>query len=1021
MTKMKKLIFLFLSVLLTSMSIAQTRLTGRVTDADDYPIVGASIVVKGTTNGTITDVDGNFTLKSDQNEGVIVFSFLGMTTIEKSFNNSQDFQIRMQDEFTTLNDVVVIGYGTSKKGDLTNVVSSATNMEQISSRPVSNTESFLQGNIAGVTVVNQGGDPTSMPKITVRGMGTINMDSENVLWIVDGMPYDGGTINPNDIESIDVLKDASAAAIYGAQAGSGVVVVTTKSGKKGKLSVDVDAFTGIQNATNLPTPLNAEQQSWAYNTAADNSGMDRYDAHNASLNPWGAVTRTNWMDEIFRTASVNNLNARIYGGSEKVTYSASANYQNKEGLLLATSSERLGMRIKTDFHLSDRITIGQNMYVTHEEAIGANTSSGYSGVIINAMYMPSAAPVYDDEGNFHGVAPEDSDYAGAYGDVYNPVALLLRPTTKNPVTNINANVYGQWEILDGLQYKSAFAITQNKSDYKSFQPKRPENGRPSEMNYLYQSWSNRNKWVWDNQISYTKDFGDHHIDLTGVYSSQLAKYEYNYIAASDFAREEDWYQYLANAGQIDDYSSDAYEDALTSLIGRLRYDFNGKYFVTASVRRDASSRLYSDNNSDIFPAVSGGWKLSEESFMKDVSWINMLKLRGSWGKIGNINSAYYYSYNVPMSSQDPTMGDGDAQKVQGYYVQKNSNTDLTWETSESTDFGIDASFLKGKIEFTADYFVKQTKDMIMETEVDSHSGISDGADVNGGMVENKGIELSLTYKGKIGDFQYSVNGNVSSVKNTLKNLKNFNTEYIAHDDNIRGTLYPYRSKVGEELYSYYLISSAGTFKSQEEINNYTYEGNLIQPDAQPGDLKFIDQNNDGTIDNEDRTFKGNAFPDFTYGINLSGKYKDFDISMVFQGVSGSKIFNGMKFTTYNAAQQGYNLDNRVLKAWSEENSNSNIPILRLNDPNQNFETTSDWYLEDGSYLRMKNLTIGYNVPESLMSRIIQGSSLRVYLSGENLFTLTNYTGMDSEVGGIGMDMGKYPVARTLSAGVSLKF
>ncbi|MCW3786291.1 SusC/RagA family TonB-linked outer membrane protein [Plebeiibacterium sediminum] len=1018
---MKKLFFLFLSVLLTSMSFAQTKLTGRVTDADDYPIVGASIVVKGTTNGTITDVDGNFTLLSEQEEGVLLFSFIGMTSVEKSFNQSQDFQIQMYDEFTALNDVVVIGYGTSKKGDLTNVVASATNVEQISSRPVSNAESFLQGNIAGVTVVNEGGDPASMPKITIRGMGTINNGSENVLWIVDGMPYDGGTINPNDIESIDVLKDASAAAIYGAQAGSGVIVVTTKSGKTGKLKVDIDAFTGIQDATNLPTPLTAQQQSAAYNTAADNSGMDRYDAHNANLNPWGTTTRTNWIDEIFRTASVNNLNGRIYGGTEKVTYSASVNYQDKEGLLLGTSSERLGMRVKTDFHVSDRITIGQNTYITHEEAIGSNTSSGYSGVIINAMYMPSAAPVYQEDGTFHGVAPEGSDYAGAYGDVYNPVALLLRPTTKNPITNINANVYGQWEIIDGLQFKTAFALTQNKNDYKQFQPMRPENGRPSEMNYLYQSWANRNKWVWDNQITYNKDFGKHHIDLTGVYSSQLSKYEYNYIEGSHFAREESWYQYLANAGQIDNYESDAYEDALTSLIGRARYDFNGKYFVTASVRSDASSRLHKDNNSDVFPAVSGGWKISEESFLKNVSWLNMLKLRASWGKIGNINSAYYYAYNVPMSSQDPTMGAGDAQRVQGYYVRKNSNTDLTWESSESTDFGVDASFLRGKVELTADYFVKKTQDMIMQTEVDSHSGINDGADVNGGMVENKGFELALTYKGKVGDFQYAVNGNVSSVKNELKNLKNFNTEYIAHSTNARGTLYPYRSIVGKELYSYYLISSAGTFKSQQEIDSYTHEGNLIQPNAQPGDLKFIDQNNDGVIDNEDRTFKGSAFPDFTYGINLSGKYKNFDISMVFQGVSGSKIFNAMKFTTYNAAQQGYNLDNRVLNAWSTTNSNSNIPLLRLNDPNQNFETASDWYLEDGSYLRMKNLTIGYNIPETLMNRVLQGSSLRVYVSAENLFTLTDYSGIDPEVGGIGMDMGKYPVARTFSAGVSLKF
>lgn len=1018
---MKKLFTLFLAIALSSWAMAQTKFTGKVTDTNNEPIVGVSVVLKGTTTGTITDMDGNFLFTTEETSGILVFSFIGMTTIEKEFSSSQNFDVQMQDEITALNDVVVIGYGTSKKGDLTNAVSSASNIDQISSRPVSTAMDFLQGNIPGVTITQQGGDPTGVPNVTIRGVGSINQES--VLWIVDGMPYEGGTINPNDIASIDVLKDASAAAIYGAQAGSGVIVVTTKSGKAGKLSVDVDAYTGIQKATNLPTPLTAEEQSWVYNTAADNSGVNRLDAHDVTKNPWGATTRTNWMDEIFRNAAIYSTNARIHGGTDKARYSASVNYQNKEGVLLGTSSERLGMRLKTDFSLSDHFKIGQNLYVTHEEAIGSNTTSGYSGVIINAMYMPSAAPVYNEDGTFHGVAPDGSDYAGAYGDVYNPVALLLRPTTHNPVTNINANVYADWTILKGLTFRSAFSTSQRKTEYKKFSPKRPENGRPSEMNYLEQQWSTKNKWVWDNQITYNKDFGYHHFDFTGVYSSQLTKYEYNSISASDFAREESWYQYLTNAASIDSYGSDAWDDAFASTIGRLRYNYNDKYFVAASVRRDQSSRLAPGNNSDVFPSFSGAWKISEESFMNDVDWLDLLKIRASWGEIGNVNSANHYAYNVPMSSQDPTIGSGDAQKVQGYYVNKQSNPDLKWETSESTDIGFDLTVLRGKIEYTADYFIKQTKGMIFPTDINIHNGIAEGADVNGGLVENKGIEMSITYKGNVGGFKYAINGNLASTKNTLKNLDNFNMDYIdhSHDYTVRGTLSPYRSAPGEELYSYYLISSAGIFKSQSEIDNYTHNGALIQPNAHPGDLKFIDQNNDGVINDEDKSFNGNAFPDFTYGINVSAEYKNFDLSMTWQGVSGAKIFNAAKFTTYNAAQQGYNLDNRVLDAWSINNPNSNIPIVRLDDANQNFGTASDWYLEDGSYLRLKNLTIGYNIPKLLMNKLLDGSSLRVYVSGENLLTLTDYSGMDPEVGGIGLDMAKYPVSRTLSAGVSFKF
>ncbi len=1018
---MKKNIFVFSLVVLCSFSRSQTKLTGIIYGQDKLPVAGAGILIKGSTNETLSDEQGKFSIDSETEQGVLVISFPGFQTVKKPFSGTHNFSIILSPELTNLDKVLVIGYGSVKTRDLTSSVASVENIAQINSRPIATPQDFLQGSVAGVTIQQHGGDPSEQASINIRGRGSVN--NESPLWVVDGMPYYGGTLNPNDIQSITVLKDAASAAIYGAQAASGVILVTTKSGKTGKLSVDIDTYSGLRQALNLPTPLTAQQQNWAYNTAVDNSGKPRNPARDATKNPWGNINRTNWIDQIFRTAATYSTNVALRGGGKRGKYSASFNYQKQEGLLLNTSYERLGLRVKTEYSLSNKLKIGQNLYISNEEGIGANTSSSYSGAIINAIYMPSAAPVYDKKGSFHGVAPKGSVYAGAYGDVYNPVALLKRPNISHPINYIDANVYAKWDILRGLKYRSSFSLNQVNEQYKKFTPRIPESGRPSEMNYLTQKWLKRNKWIWDNQVSYTKKIGKNKLDFTGVYSAQKTKLEGEEVKAKDFSREEKWYQYLGNAREITDYTSNPSEDALYSIIGRLRYNFDNKYFLSGSVRRDQTSRLSKSNNRDVFPSVSAAWKMSSEPFLNEINWLSVWKLRASWGKIGNIQSVSYYAYDTPMSSMRTTMGAGDAQSILGYYVKQESNPDLKWETSESFDIGMDVSLFNNRLQITSDYFVKTTQDMIMSNAADPHKGVDKGPVSNVGSVENRGFELSTTFRGNAGALKYSLSGNLSSIKNELKDLNRYTGDYIHHDRyKVRSTLYPFRSEPGHELYSFYLISCAGTFKSQSEIDQYVGpDGEPIQPYAKPGDLKFIDANNDGKINDEDRSFKGNSFPDFTYGFNLNLEYKHFDLSVFFQGVAGSKIFNGYKFTTYNAAQQGYNLDNRVLKAWSTQNPQSNIPMLRVDDPNANFSTVSDWYLEDGSYLRMKNLTVGYNFSTELMNKICSGSSLRIYLSAENLFTLTHYSGMDPEVGGVGLDKGTYPIARTLSAGISLKF
>lgn len=998
--------------------VQQNTISGKITDEAGEPLPGVTVLIKGTTNGTVTDFDGTYHLVGVSAQTILHFSFVGMVPQEFTVESKTTLDVIMLADAIGLEEVIAIGYGTAKKSDLSSSIASVSGLDKINSRAITTPEDFLQGNVAGVTVVQQGGDPTESAKVVIRGVGSIN--SESPLWVVDGMPYYGGALNPNDIETMTILKDAASASIYGAQASSGVIVVTTKSGKAGDVKINLDVFAGFQRATNIPTPLTAGQQSWAYNTATDNAGHSRLPAHDAIQNPWGAINRTNWTDEIFRDAYVYNVNFSLSGGGEKGRYMSSFNYQDKDGTLLGTNATRFTFRMKGEYDLTDNITIGENFFLARTEAVGINTSSSYSGAIINAMYMPSAAPVYDEYGAFHGVAPEGSKFAGAYGDVYNPVALLLRPTTTSPVTNYNANVYLDYQIIKDLKFRSSFSVDIRNSDNKKFTPRIPESGRRTDMNYLNQSWSDRNKWIWDNQVSYVKSFGKHNLDLTAVYSSQYTEYEYNDVNTQDFAREEDWYQYIENAAELLEWNSNVYEDALTSAIGRFRYNFDNKYFVSASIRRDQTSRLAKENNSDIFSSLSGAWRISSESFMEDVDWVNSLKLRASWGQIGNIQSVSYYAYNVPMSSHKPYLGE-DPTYLPGYYVAQQSNRDLKWETSETYDLGLDASLFNGKIEITADYFQKLTNDMILTNAADPHTGVTRGPTSNVGSVKNEGFEFSTNYRNNDHELKYSVGFNLTSIKNELKDLDGYTSDYIYHSDNVRSSLFPYRSEPGQPLYSYHLITNEGIFNSQAEIDAHQLNGTSIQPNAKPGDLKFTDANNDGKISDEDRVFHGNAFPTFTYAFNINLEYKAFDLSCLIQGVEGVKVFNGYKYSTYNMSEQTYNRDNRIMDAWTPENQNTDIPRLSTADDNRNFGTNSTWYLEDASYIRLKNITIGYSLPQSTLNKLVKGSSLRLYVTAENLFTITDYSGMDPEVGGIGFDVGSYPVSRILSTGLSFSF
>ncbi|NJB81360.1 SusC/RagA family TonB-linked outer membrane protein [Wenyingzhuangia aestuarii] len=1017
----KAYLFLLFVVGCMSYSIAQVTVKGTVVSkADQMPVPGAYIVLKGQVGQgttTITNFDGEFVIESKQKEGIVEISSLGYKSQILNYQGNQILEVVLQDLASDLDEVVLIGYGSAKKGDLTSAIGTANNVGTITSRPVSNYKDFLQGNIAGVTVLSSGGDPTKTADIKIRGIGTFN--SESPLIIVDGMPYSGPEINPNDIKSISVLKDAASAAIYGAQAASGVIVIETKKGVSGKPRIGVNYYSGVKSATNLPTPLTAKQQAEVYNTAADNAGVPRQSAHDATQNPYGQVNRTNWIDAIFRDAKVNNINVDLSGAGEDFNYYTSFAYRNREGLLQGTSSESYNLRVKSDYNLTDKITIGENVYVSRDEAYGTDTDNPYSGTIINAIYMPSASPTRYADGSFSGTAPEDlSQFAGAYGDVYNPLSLLLRPNKKSPRTFGSINAYLKYNVLKGLTFKTNYFYSYSNEEKKEFYGRVPELGRSSNQNSLLQENRTIGKWIWDNQISYDASFGEHNINTTLVYSAQKTTGNFTSIKATGFSSEATYNQYLQNAEVVLKPSNSPFEDALTSAIGRIMYNYGNKYYVSASHRRDESSRLAMENQSDNFSSATLGWRLSKESFF-NVNAIDDLKLRASWGQIGNIKSVGYYSFDVPIASRNIVLGDDAAYTSSGSYVARNANPDLKWETVESLDFGLDASLLDHSLNITMDYFEKTTKGMIIKGLADLHQGIAP-ADVNGGQVKNTGFEIAATYRNKIGAVNYSVNANATSVKNELENLDGYadiGQTIYNHDDSVRGVLKPYQTNVGGELYTPYLIPHLGIFQNQAEIDAYTKDGNLIQPDAKPGDFKFEDVNKDGKISNDDRKYYKAYQPKLTYNFGLNLDYKGFDLGMIFQGVSGVKAFNGYKYTTYNASLSGYNLDNRVLGAWSTTNTNSNIPRLSTKDDNKNFGTASSWYLEDASYLRVKNITLGYTFDKVIMDKVSKGSTLRLYVSGENLATFTNYSGLDPEVGGKGLDVAKYPVARTVSFGL----
>ena len=1044
----KKLFALFAVLTLIAGSInAQTvKVSGTVSDSFG-PVAGAAVLVQGTTTGTVTDLDGTYSFNVPAN-AVLEVSCIGYKTVTEAVNGRAVVNFTLTEDSELLADAVVLGYGVAtKKKDLSAAVGVVASPEQLAAHPVTSTEALLQGQLPGVTVTANGGSPTSTPGIVIRGQGSLNGDS--VLWVVDGVP--GAPINSlSDIESIVVLKDAASAAIYGATSGAGgVIIVTTKKAQKG-VSVAYDGLVGFRQATNVIESCNAEEQIEMRTRSYGAAGITLPDGWNTAVNPYIGTTRTDWLKEIFRTAVYHRHNVVLNAGSDKAKNRISFKSDNNDGVLYGTYSKSIGIDYKGEFQINKWVKLTENLTWSQGDSRGTDTDSGYSGTIWRALAFPQSADRYFWDGTgYGGTATEDPEYlaqygnfGGIHGDVVNPFRGLTSQThysrSNNLFTTTGLEVAN---IVKGLRFNSRFTYYVNSGLSKDFSPMILEVGKPEQGNSLSHSTYRNDGWKTENSLLYDRTFGKHNVGALLSTTADYAQQRGFSASATGFSDETETFQFqkYASATKMDnDYYNGP--DANVALISRISYSYDDRYFVTASYRRDIAGRLPNDHNYGDFPAVTGAWKLSSEPFFPKNDAINLIKFRASWGRIGNLGSIpWNYKSNLLTSSGwnsqsmwygIPEVADGNNGGIKCgtfYFLGSALNPFLTWETSEQADFGIDMAFFKDRLNFSFDYYNKRTFNLIQKQTTGWPSTIGiDAMKINQGEVKNRGIEMVLGWSDKVGDFNYYVNGNMSYNKNWVADTGIYNEDGTSgvwtEGGGFRNVDYIYQTAVGEPIHSYYLINCLGIFQNWEDVYDHQKDGKLIQPYAQPGDLKFEDFNNDGIIDNKDRQYFGNAAPDITYSLNAGFDWKGITFSMMLQGVQGAQAAYMAKYTLYGESDGNFNRGREILNAWTPENTGSAIPRLTRTDDNKNFTTASTWYLEDASYLRLKNVTIGYdftNVLRKLNHFAERNSSCMVYFSGENLFTLTKYSGMDPECGG--WDGLKYPVSRVLSFGVKLTY
>lgn len=1058
------------------------KIEGTVKDTKGEPIIGATVMVKGTATGTITDFDGNFSL--DATDGAnLEISYVGYQSQQIKAISGKLLAVTLKEDTEILDEVVVVGYGTQRKRDVTTSIASVR-ASDLKGQPVSSMAEAMAGKMPGVQITQGTGAPGSSLQIKVRGTGTITAGT-SPLYVVDGVPLAKdqlNTFNMNDVESIEVLKDASSAAIYGSRGSNGVVLITTKKGTSGKTTVTYGGYYAWQSVSKKIDMLDAYEYAELAYDARNNTYVDKMESINRKriaagnsplpfsisdnnalrlknsgndyntivpmelipyLNGTPGLTNTDWQDEIYRTAGMQNHTVSASGGSDKIKYYVSLDYLNQDGIIINSDFKRYGARLNLDVSegiFKFGITLNPSLTIENKvNSDGAYNSNG-GGVVASALHSSPIFPVYNDDGSFcfaqnswsadtETIMDDGSIKRGnSQTQVWNPVALAMLQKDEKKASRIFGNIYGEVAFLPSLKYRANFGVDLYNDSEDTFRPSTiplsNTKGNPESIPEATSQTSRIYNWVFEQTLSYNKNFGGHSVSVLGGWTMQYQRDESNYAFANGFIINS---IPTLNAGTVTRGNSNASEWSLLSALARIQYNYLGKYMITGALRADGASRFGKNNRWGYFPSVSLGWRISEEKFMNSLEFIDDLKLRVSYGLTGNFNipnygaqgELAYYSYVLGGSSPDA---------IKGAAPKSMPNPDLKWEKTAQVNVGFDATLFKNRLTLGLDLYNSNTYDLLLNVPVPMTTGYTTRLE-NIGKVNNKGIEFNISTNHQMGDVTWSAYFNISKNINEVKALGPGNADIISSGS--VGNAY-FITRVGEPIGSYYLPVVEGVYKNQAEVDASLHyvdsPSNYGLADTKPGDFKFKDVNGDGILDisDTDRAIVGNYMPDFAYGFGANIAWKGIDLGVIFQGVYGNEILNLSRRYFYNHEGNMNNYKGALDRWKSEDNPGSGMNVRANRVSKGQNGTTSTWHVEDGSYLRIKNISLGYTFPMSLVNKVCLQAA-RIYCSIQNPFTFTRYEGYNPEVSNRnsvttnGEDYGVYPLARTISLGVNLTF
>ena len=992
-SRLRMMVCLIGMLLPMCMFAQQITVQGVVKDQTGETVIGASVMEKGTTNGTITGIDGDFSLNMSSN-GTLVVSFVGYKTQEVQVKGQKQLQVVLSEDAEMLDEVVVIGYGTMKKSDLTGAVSSIGNKD-IKDSPVSNLGQAIQGKISGVQIVDAG-KPGDNVSIKIRGLGSIN--NCDPLVVIDGVPTDLGlsSLNMADVERLDVLKDASATAIYGSRGANGVVMITTKRGTEGKGKLAVSANYSFQNATNVPSLLNAAQYAELSNDMMVNSGRN---PNPEWANPSELGAGTDWMDELLRTGVMQNYTVSYSGGNEKSHYYVSGGFLDQSGIVKSVNYRRFTFQSNSDAQVLKWLKFSNNI------TFSADTKKSGSYNIGDALKALPIYPVKNEDGSWSG--PDgNSEW---YGSTRNPIGPTELNKSQTDGYNFLANLTAELTFTKWLKFKSTFGYDAKFWFIDNFTPKYNWKPTPTEETSRYKSDNKSFTYLWDNYFLFDHTFAEKH--RVGLMAGMSAQWNTNdYLNAQKNVFMFDNVHEMDNGEEMYAIGGNETEWALLSYMARVNYSYEDRYLLTATIRRDGSSRFGKKHRWGTFPSVSVAWRASQEKWFPKNDYINDLKVRARYGVTGSQASVGNYSYLASYNTSVYPFGISSGNQT-ALVSSTLANPYIHWEEVAQTNIGFDASLFNSRVMFSFDAYLKETRDMLVKASIPITSGFEDTTTTytNAGKVRNQGIEMSLHTINLTGELGWETNLTATYNKNKIKDLNSDVPYYINQINNSYVTMlakdYP--------INVFYGYVTDGIFQNQSEVNTHA-----VQPGAEPGDIRFRDLNNDGVINDSDRTVIGNPNPSWLFSMNNSLSYKGFELSVFLQGIAGNKIYNANNIDNTGMAA-AYNQTTDVLKRWQGEGTSNSMPRAVFGDPNQNTRV-SDRFVENGSYLRLKNITLSYTFPKQWLQKA-QIENARLSLSCENVATITGYSGFDPEVGINGIDQNRYPISRTFSLGLNFNF